>query len=53
MDPERLYVGIDVCKERMDVHVLPSGQSGSVSYDETGLKELTPSCPKNRMSPKS
>ncbi len=36
-----IYVGIDACKERLDVHFAPSGESGSVSYDEAGLKELT------------
>ena len=36
-----IYVGIDVCKERLDVHFAPTGESVSVSYDASGLKELT------------
>ena len=36
-----IYVGIDVCKERLDVHFTPTGESVSVSYDASGLKELT------------
>ncbi len=36
-----IYVGIDVCKERLDVHFAPSGESVSVSYDASGLRELT------------
>ena len=35
-----IYVGIDVCKERLGVHFAPSGESGSVSYDASGLREL-------------
>lgn len=33
-------VGIDVCKERLDVHVLPQGQAFAVSRDGSGLTEL-------------
>ncbi len=36
-----IYVGTDVCKERLDVHFAPSGESVSVSYDASGLRELT------------
>lgn len=35
-----MYVGIDVCKDRLDVHVRPSGEVFSLTRDETGLKEL-------------
>lgn len=38
---ERVYVGIDVCKARLDVAVLPSGESFSVANDEEGLQALT------------
>jgi transposase len=32
--------GIDVSKDRLDVHVLPAGESLTVAYDEAGLAEL-------------
>lgn len=38
---EKVYVGIDVCKARLDVAVLPSGESFSVANDEEGLQALT------------
>ena len=34
------YVGIDVSKDRLDVHVLPSGQAFAVARDGKGLGEL-------------
>lgn len=34
------FVGIDVSKDKLDVHVRPSGQSQSFDYDESGLKSL-------------
>jgi len=37
---EAIYVGIDVSKDRLDVHVLPSGQSFAVARDGKGLSEL-------------
>jgi transposase len=38
---EKVYVGIDVCKARLDVVLLPSGESfSSVANDEEGLQEL-------------
>ena len=33
-------VGIDVSKDRLDVHVLPSGEAFSVSNDHAGMEEL-------------
>ncbi len=33
-------VGIDVCKERLDVHVLPQGQAFAVARDGRGLSDL-------------
>lgn len=33
-------VGIDVCKERLDVHVLPQDQAFAVARDGNGLSEL-------------
>jgi transposase len=34
------YVGIDVSKDRLDVHVRPSGEAFVVTRDGTGLEEL-------------
>ena len=42
--PERsatpVYVGIDVCKARLDVYIHPTGQKLTVSNDRDGLKRL-------------
>jgi transposase len=38
MDP--IYVGIDVSKDRLDVHVRPSREAFAVSRDGKGLEEL-------------
>ena len=35
------WVGIDVCKRRLDVAVRPSGELLSFANDETGVKQLT------------
>ena len=35
-----VYAGVDVCKEWLDVHVHPSGQTLRVSNDRVGLKRL-------------
>jgi transposase len=37
---DAVYVGIDVSKERLDVHVQPSGESFSVARDGDGLAAL-------------
>lgn len=37
---EAIHVGIDVSKERLDVHVRPSGEAFAVSRDGKGLEEL-------------
>jgi len=37
---ERIDVGIDVSKDRLDVHVRPTDEAFTVSYDEAGLAEL-------------
>ncbi len=37
---ERAYVGIDVSKDRLDVHVLPKGETFAVARDGKGLAEL-------------
>jgi transposase len=34
------YIGIDVSKERLDVHVLPHGEAFCVTSDEAGLSDL-------------
>jgi transposase len=38
---EKVHVGIDVSKARLDVALLPSGQTFAVANDEEGLRELT------------
>jgi transposase len=35
-----IFVGIDVSKDRLDVHVLPSGEAFSVAHDGEGLDGL-------------
>lgn len=40
MDETAVMVGIDVSKDRLDVHVLPSGQAFAVARDGEGLAEL-------------
>lgn len=37
---EPTYVGVDVSKARLDVAVVPSGESFSVSNDDAGVEEL-------------
>jgi transposase len=37
---EPVYVGIDVSKQQLDVHMRPSLECWSVPYDETGLTRL-------------
>jgi transposase len=37
---ERLFVGIDVSKDRLDVHVRPIGESFAVAFDEAGISTL-------------
>ncbi|HEX9570253.1 MAG TPA: IS110 family transposase, partial [Rhodospirillales bacterium] len=34
---EPMYVGIDVAKDRLDVHVRPSGEAFAVARDGEGL----------------
>jgi transposase len=36
----RVYVGIDVCKARLDVYIHPTGQRVSLANDALGLKRL-------------
>src|SRR5262249_49347855 len=37
---EATYVGIDVSKDRLDVHIRPSGEAFAVARDGKGLNEL-------------
>jgi len=37
---ERIFVGLDVSKDRLDVHVRPTDDSFAVAYDEEGLTML-------------
>ncbi len=43
---DAIYVGIDVCKQWLDVHVVPSGDSFRVGNDASGLARL-----KTRLAP--
>jgi transposase len=40
-EPSAVFVGIDVSKDCLDVHLRPSGETLCVSRDEKGLDELT------------
>jgi transposase len=41
MDKQRaVFVGIDVSKDRLDVHLRPSGEAFSVLRDDRGLADL-------------
>jgi transposase len=37
---DQLFVGLDVAKDRLDLHVRPGGEAFSVSHDEPGLTAL-------------
>ena len=37
---EPLFVGIDVAKQALDVHIRPTGEAFSVAYDDAGLTHL-------------
>ena len=39
MEPETVYVGIDVAKACVDVAVRPTGQRWTISNDESGIRE--------------
>jgi len=38
---EQVYVGIDVAKDRLEVHLRPSGEAFAVARDGKGLEELS------------
>jgi len=38
---DKMFVGIDVSKDRLDVHIQPSGEEFAVARDDEGLKTLT------------
>ena len=40
MEQESVYVGIDVSKNHVDVAVRPTGQTWTISNDESGIREL-------------
>jgi len=40
MNDVDVFVGIDVSRDRLDIHILPEGLSRSVSHDEVGLATL-------------
>ena len=37
---EHVFVGIDVSKDRLDIHVLPNGAAFAVTRDGEGLEDL-------------
>jgi transposase len=37
---QKMYVGIDVSKDRLDVHIHPSGEAFAASQNEEGLNLL-------------
>lgn len=43
------YIGIDVAKDKVDIHVLPTGRTFSATNDDKGIKSLTRRI--KRMSP--
>lgn len=40
MEQIEVFVGIDVSRDRLDVHILPQGLSHALSHDEAGLAAL-------------
>ncbi|MFC7738584.1 hypothetical protein ACFQX4_22890 [Roseomonas sp. GCM10028921] len=36
-----VFVGIDVAKNRLDLHLLPSGKAMALAHDEAGLAQVT------------
>ncbi len=34
------YVGIDISKDRLDIHIHPTGEAFSLAYDRAGLQAL-------------
>src|SRR6185503_14404426 len=39
-EPRSMFVGIDVAKDRLDVHVRPAGEAFTVARDGEGIEEL-------------
>jgi transposase len=35
------FVGIDISKDRLDIHVVPSGRTFTAQRDSKGLEQLT------------
>jgi transposase len=50
MAQERVFVGIDVSKARLDVHLYPAGAAFSVANDKAGLRALTKQLGKRDMA---
>jgi transposase len=40
-EPKSMFVGIDVAKDRLDVHIRPAGEAFCVTRDDEGIEELT------------
>ena len=47
---DAIFVGIDVSKDRLDVHVLPSGESFAVARAGAGVDELIARLAKNQVT---
>src|SRR5215813_2541352 len=45
---DHLFVGLDVAKDRLDVHLRPRGETFSVAHDEPGVTALV-DCLRTRM----
>jgi hypothetical protein len=39
-EQDRMFVGIDVSKDRLDVHIRPTGEVFAVARDGAGLEQL-------------
>lgn len=39
--PSPVFVGIDVAKDRLDIHVLPSGETLALPNDDAGVSQIT------------
>ena len=45
MEPEALYVGIDVAKAQLDVAVHPTNDRGAIPHNEAGIRQLVARLP--------
>lgn len=50
MSDDRVYAGIDVSKDRLDVHMRPSGRRDGVAHTKSGLRSLVSLLRRERVS---